>query len=269
MEKMFEITADTIMGAASYSFHMNGGPALRYARAYSDRDKVCERMACWLEDRQDDVVSGNHEHSFKGAFRNGNLYTEMKIRIGDISKTVYTEVAKDGFHLYSSAENMDDKNQGLVVHDAKNAVAIHAATVMAAAERMDAKKEWTDRHSMEGMANKSKLLNNPEYKALSMPGKMESIDTMFELEPDFAEALQRIYDKAFNKSADINDQDFANAVGEQMGAFNRMTNDNGLKFSMDPDEGIVSYGKTPESNAEQDFADAVAAIPANDSQMEQ
>lgn len=156
----------------------------------------------------------------------GFIRVEMNVHVGNLSqhKPVYTEITKDGFYLYPSAKEMDehDRNTAYYVTSSQEAADIHYSTAAALSERLEARKNFVNEFCKEERSEKDKLKRrvkrdpeNPElkalleaaqtalddkraaaresdeYKALLVPGKNESITTMFDLD-DFSKAVASI-----------------------------------------------------------------------------
>lgn len=157
---------------------------------------------------------------------NGSLHTEITIWIGqDVQHHAYTEVAKHGWYLYPSAKDMDERNEDTVVYmdNAMDVINTHIAVAVAKAERLEARKNFMNDFCKEELHEKDRIKRqlkanpndaglkeqlqavqkalddkraiareDPAYKALLIPGKNESITTMFDLGDDFSEAVESI-----------------------------------------------------------------------------
>lgn len=217
-EKEFSLLADTLVGPAADPYHEYGDPRQWWDRPYSQRDDACKNAAEWLRRRQADVISGDHGRVSDMAFKkDGSLCTELIVWIGqDVQKHMYTDVTKDGFYLYSSAKDMDsrDRNRAVFVRDAADAVKLHIATAVATFDRREARKSFMNDFTKEERLERDRLKRtvkkikdpagraemgyalkgvqnaldakresgqqDPAYKALLVPGPMESLSTMKE-----------------------------------------------------------------------------------------
>lgn len=219
-EKTFTVLADTVIGKAADRNHGHGRPRAWEDYPYSQRDKGNEFLARYLDGRRDDVASGLRDKTNEKAFdREGNLCVETTIWAGrEAYNDIYTEVTKDGFFVYPSAKDMDERNHEAAYYttDARDAADIQASIVVAKAERLEARKNIvkdycrgeqqekdrlkrqikslsnTAKKGPEGKELKEKLQEaqkalddkkaivheSPEYKALLAPGENESISTV-------------------------------------------------------------------------------------------
>lgn len=150
-ENGISIIGDTVIGKSSGGrYYDTGGPFMSTMEdSFSEEDAV-EIAAKYLERRQKDVIAGESETTNAKAFdENGHICTEVTMLVpGHGGKTVYTEVAKDGFYLYPSPKAMDsrDPDQRIFVEDAAEAMEMHMKTINAFNERKDARDKFVDDH---------------------------------------------------------------------------------------------------------------------------
>ncbi len=228
--KYIGVLADTLVGKAAAHPHEFGEPRMWANFSITERDKASEYMGKYLDIIQADL--DERKKSNPAAYdEKGNIRIEMTIWAGnrDNHKDVYTEVTKDGFYLYPSAESMDEHNRNAAyfTDNAQDAADIHMTTAMAAADRRDARKSFVNSYCEEERLErdrikrqlkkasnklimkknlnielreaqaaldykKARAYETPEYKALLVPGKNESITTMFDIKDDFADAVASI-----------------------------------------------------------------------------
>ncbi len=224
--KYIGVLADTLVGKAAAHPHEFGEPRVWADFSITERDKASEYLGNYLDIIQADLTE--RKKSNPDVYdEEGNVRVEMTIWAGnrDNCKDVYTEVTKDGFYLYPSAESIDERNRDAAyfTDNAQDAANIHMTTAMAAGERRDARKSFVDDYCKDERLERDRIkrqlkktpnnrelktllkdaqttLDNKkeaaresdEYKALLIPGKNESITTMFDIKDNFADAVASI-----------------------------------------------------------------------------
>lgn len=207
-QKMFGIKVNTLIGKASDNVvsmdEDGGGPRISHEDSYEHLDRVCARTANAIMNRipdetRQDAIDENE---------NGSVKIWMEIHAGSKNyHDCYIKMTDDGYYLYPDAAAMDsdDRDKTMFVDTARDAVNLHAVTVIANEERRVARDNFVNEFAKEERLERDRLkrLSKKEdvgeplkeaqaaldakrelayqeqtYKDLLVPGPLESITTM-------------------------------------------------------------------------------------------
>lgn len=257
-----DILVDTIVGEAEDRKHKSGCPRIGTDYRYSELDEGVQFLTDYLEARQTDVVSGNRENTDEKAFdKDGNLRVEMTVRVGNsASKQLYTEVTEDGFYVYPSAKDMDERNRDAAQYamNAEEAMNIHRSMMIDEKSPTKLTVKVISGISSDGFETVVTKGDNTIYERRYNYGYSCSYDKTFaeERTPYVSDVLQSLIDEY-----QVND--FSVEAGKNVFAGKDVRSETVENFKNEYCSNLQLIG------SEQDFTAAVESIPTNEEGLEQ